>query len=228
MNRMMVVKVSVTVLYASLCFGFQVYPGGNKWSVTKEDPTIWVKFCTTDSFGTNDLPDGDSGASLATTDFAGINGTIFSDYNNISGSFIRLAAYPADPSNPGAPATGDSTFTLTKAETRTIEVCFGSTAGGSAGYAKQKWSGVNVEGCTITLGESSTDSTKEYVRLLTHEIGHCLGLNHVHESTTAIMSYFSTEHRLQNDDKSGLVYSYPNEASYGVEGNTMGFACAAQ
>jgi hypothetical protein len=217
-------KVVFTVFILFFTLGFRTYPGGNNWGITSTDSTIWVKFCSNLTFSSNDLPTGDVLAG-ATPTFDAAVAAVLDGYDNVTTSFVTLAPYPTDPNNPPAAATGDSTFTIAKASTRTIDVCFDSSAGSSAGYSQQTWSGTEVTGCSIKLSPDLSSSVKNFSRLLAHEIGHCLGLTHSHESSTAIMSYFSTSYRLQDDDKAGLTLLYPQNPSYSQESATFGLAC---
>src|SRR5207253_5567170 len=102
--------------------GFRAVPLGNSWAISKADPTLWIKMCSIPTFDKTDFPAGDPLAGT-TPDFNAVLQAVINDYNNIGSSFVRLAVYPADPNNPGAPASGDSTFTGAAAEVRTITIC---------------------------------------------------------------------------------------------------------
>jgi len=208
-----------------LLFGFRVMPGINTWSIHRDDPTLWVRLCrnlsfTSVNFRSGDPLDGQSSVTMQTALQA-----ILDDYNNVPGSFVRLAAYPTDPANPPSPAPGDSAFTLTAASTRTIDVCF-SDQTFTAGRARPKWNSQGrVIGCQIDLNIDDSLKAEVFTSVLTHELGHCLGLDHPQETDDAIMSYYSNAHRLQIDDKMGIVYLYPEEKSFANEQATLGMAC---
>lgn len=97
-----------------------------------------------------------------------------------------------------------------------------------AGYAQTTVNSEgNVIGCTITVG-SFNSKASSLVRTITHEIGHCLGLDHPQETKYAIMSYFSENLiRLQDDDKAGLTYLYPADNAYSRRSN-LGASCSPQ
>lgn len=205
--------------------------GSATWSISEADPTLWVKLCddTKTKTFTNDLdtPSDTLGSASAT----GVQAlaSVITDYNNINSAYIRLAAYPTDPANPGAPATGDSTFTTTKAATRTITICINSAGGvATGGHASPKYSGKQITSCEIVIDPGNAKTLKPFVETLTHEIGHCAGLDHPMETKNAIMSYFhsSSYFRLMTDDKMGLVYLYPNASANTKEVNTYGLSCA--
>lgn len=207
--------------------GFRTFPGVNGWDVSVSDPTLWVRICREIAFTSAQLPAGDPLGTTVPSYQAALQ-SILDDFNDVPGSFVRLAPYPADPSNPGAPAPGDSTFTLAKAEERTIDVCFGDQTF-TAGHAIPKWDPQGkITGCKIELNADEAQKAEDFVAVLTHELGHCLGLDHPQETDDAVMSYFSDAIRLQIDDRMGLVHLYPQEASFGRERANLGLSCSTQ
>ena len=215
------------LLLLPVTLGFRVLPGGNGWWISPSDPTLWVRSCRKLAFTAKTFPSGDplSGSTMPTYDAA--LQSIFDDYNNIPGSFVRLAAYPDDPANPPAPATGDTAFTIATAEKRTIDICFGSQTF-TGGHASPEWnSDGQIVGCEIEIATNSLADANDFVSVLTHEIGHCLGLDHPQDTDDAAMSYFGKTTRLLVDDRMGLVHLYPQEASYGKEKANLGLSCAA-
>ena len=85
-----------------------------------------------------------------------------------------------------------------------------------------------VVGCEISLERDLLDSAKALVANLTHEIGHCLGLDHSQESVNSIMSYYSDSesiYRLQIDDRMGITYLFAKNLSKVSEVNTYGLSC---
>jgi hypothetical protein len=202
-----------------------------RWFITESDPTVWVKLCSEMKVATvkdNDLKSDDP---LSGTTITGVTAldAVIGDYNNVNSSFLRLAVYPDDPSSPGTPQPGDSVFNSTVSSIRTIEVCFTDpTNPFQAGGAQQKEEGNNIVGCNIGISEDQKDSAIAFLRVLTHEIGHCLGLDHPQETRNAIMSYFSdtSVYKLMIDDKMGLVYLYPKAGVDVKEKATFGLMCS--
>jgi len=225
MNKLL--KGIVWTLILSVTLGFRISPG--KWNVSKADPTVWIKLCaSTWTIQDNDLPDGDVLAGVSGITFSQVLQSVIDDYNNIPTSYLRLALYPTDPNNPGTALPGDSTFTTQKAEARTIEICFGSTdprAGASGGYAMPNVVGNQMISCEIRAAEGHLKKAKFLTHLLTHELGHCFALQHPQEATESTMSYFGSlekKVRLQNDDKAGITYRYPEDDQYAKEVATYG------
>lgn len=227
MNRL--IKCAVWLFILSLSLGFRVFPG--KWQISKDDPTIWIKLCTSSiTIEENDILEADPLQGISGLTFDQVLQSVIDDYNNTPTSFLRLAKYPTDPNNPGAPAQGDSTFTIEKAATRTIEICFGETnptAGISGGYAQPKYEGGYTVGCNIQAKAEHAKKARFLTHLVAHELGHCFGLQHPQESTNAVMSYFNNSDvfiRLQSDDQAGITNRYPEEESYALENPTYGLA----
>ena len=211
-------------------YGFKLLTPG-KWKISEADPTIWIRLCSEMKNGTiskNDVPAGDV-LSGATVTGASALVSIMNDFNNVNSAYIRFAAYPDDPANPGTAQPGDSTFTQARAERRTIDVCYNDpTNPFQGGGAQLDESGDDIIGCNIKITDSAKKSLKEYVRTLTHELGHCAGLDHPQETKHAIMSYFadSKKLRLMTDDKMGLVFIYPKAGVDMKERVNFGLGCS--
>ena len=224
-------KVINILMFTSMLSGFTLLSDAN-WDISHTDPTLWVKMCNdtaTKNF-TNDLNNSaDELVGINTVTGARALTSVINDINNVNSAYIRLATYPADPNNPGTPATGDSTFTIAKAATRTIEVCI-SSAGGvfNGGVAQPTFEGGRFTACTIKISEGNAESLKNFLGTLTHEIGHCLNLDHPMETTHSVMSYFrrNDDYRLMIDDKMALVHLYPNPSVDVKEKNSFGLSCS--
>ncbi len=228
MNR--ITKTLIWAFILSLSFGFRLNSRA-KWDISKSDPTLWVKLCSSNfTIAENDVYWGDPLQGLTNLTADQILQTIIDDYNSVPTSYLRLAKYPSDPNNPGAPLAGDSAFTITKASTRTIEICFGATDSRvtSGGYAKPEIEGNKIVGCEIRAKTSFLNKASIATHLIAHEMGHCIGLNHPQDGTSSMMSYFTTEDRIkmriQDDDRAGFTYLYPEESSYADEAATFGLS----
>ncbi len=198
-----------------LSLGFRVYPGGMKWDVSVSDPKIWLDFCSRPNIGTNDLPSNDPLADTTLTFDTAVT-SVISDFNNLSTVFLTLADTLTDPE-----------FNSTLHSRRKISICFESTGSQAGGVANFTYEGDQFTGCTITISPSELGSGKSFIRTMTHELGHCLGLDHPQETTHAIMSYYvdSNITRLQQDDIMGLTYLYPSDPNYSNEQPTLGLSC---
>ena len=223
------------IFFYILCFftitGFALL-GSASWDVTPTDRTIWIKACNsllTNNWASNNL----NGSSDELSSIRSINGSvalksIINDYNNVNSSLLRFAVYPEDPNNPTATILGDSTFSIEKASLRTVNVCFTKTGIFIGGHAQQEIKSGKVTGCEIVISSKHKTNLKEFLLTLTHELGHCAGLDHPMETTNAIMSYFNSEDnfRLQTDDKMGLVFQYPKTGVNVKEQNNFGLQCS--
>lgn len=198
--------------------GFRIYPNGNRWNISASDPKLWLEFCETPNIGTNDIPASDPLYGQTITFNLAID-SIISDYNNLGTSFITLAD-----------ATRDPEYNASLAAQRTIQVCFENVTGMAGGIAQQILDkSQKVIGCQIKIAPKELGSAKSFVAVLTHEIGHCLGLDHPQESVHAIMSYFTNTSvfRLEKDDKMGLTYLYPQNPEETKEEATFGLSCGS-
>lgn len=200
-------------------WGFRASPTGNLWLIDRSSASsskLFVIYPNPTLELRNDLPTGDPLAGTATVTIQQLMNSIFDDYNNVQGAFVTLV----DSSDPDY---------ATLSVNRTIRLEDGGTAGlTSGGEAKQTWNGSNVVGCEISLKALVFDTAKIFVDAVTHEIGHCLGLNHPMDVTNSVMSYYkgSDTIRLQVDDKMGITYLYPVNPSKGKEDPTLGLSCS--
>ncbi len=199
--------------------GFRTFPNGNSWSIDTSNPKLWLVICpemATLTWTTNDLPTNDP-LYNQTVNFNQVIDSIANDYINVPNSFIQLAN-----------SATDGTYNTTIAAQRSINICVGSTPGTSGGYASTRSENGRTVGCDIKLGSSRASKLKGFVSTLTHEIGHCLGLDHSQDTTHSIMSYFRDEDftRLQIDDKMGMIYMYPDNPSEAKESMTFGLSCS--
>lgn len=210
-------KILFYIFVLSIMVGFRVFPNGNSWSISPSDPKIWIVSCPMNlDFSINNLPAGDPLYSQAVS-ISQILNSIYTDYNNVSNSFIVLSDAGTDP-----------TYNTTAAAQRTITICTGSTGSLASAIAEPKLENGKSVGCNITIGKTATDDLRNFVSTMTHELGHCLGLDHAQETTHAIMSYYHSRDlvRLQIDDKMGLIYLYPDNAANSKETMTYGLSCS--
>lgn len=194
--------------------GFRTFHATTRWTTTVASPKIFVKFCAEPSVTRNDLPVGDPlyGQAL---NFSLIMNSIYNDFNSIESAYVQLVS------------DADSEFAGSVG--RTISICVSNVAGAGSGFATPRYGGDGkITGCEITLSPATTDEASTFVATVTHEIGHCLGLDHAHETDQAIMSYFYDRNkpRLQMDDKMGIIQQFPTEAGFGREAASFGMACA--
>ncbi|SMF26081.1 M43 family zinc metalloprotease [Pseudobacteriovorax antillogorgiicola] len=197
-----------------------------KWDINENDPTVWLDVdaaVLAFTFSNSDFDDGyDALTGVAAENQARVViQEIINDYNNISTSYLRLAL-------PDAPATEDSAVSTFDLPGRTIKIVFGSpSALGASGYATYSGSAY-IDECTVTLSETALSSAQEFKATLTHELGHCMTLDHTHADRDSIMSYNRTSgmHRLGVDEKIAMTYLYPTDDDYAEEVATLGLSCS--
>jgi hypothetical protein len=204
-------KLSILIL-AVFTLGFRIFPGAAKWNISAVDPAIWIRICERPEFDKNDLPSGDALANQTLT-FNLVLQSIKDDYNNVSTSFTELRD-----------SAVDSGFD--PSSSRIIDVCFSGLFMAS-GFASRKVANSQVVGCDIKLSDRLKTSPRAFISTLTHELGHCMGLDHTQDLSYSIMSYFRDRDliRLQIDDKMGLTFLYPSDPEYGHEASTLGLSC---
>ncbi len=222
-------KALLILLLITISLGFKL-TNSDRWSISEQDPTLWIKVCDgmlTQTYVGNSLPIGDSLYNNSPT-VQEVVQTVIDDFNDISSSYLRLALYPTDPDNPGTPITGDSTFTAAKAAIRTIDLCYKDPSNPFVGgYARFVMSGNDRVGCEIVLESGLSDDVFNFIQVLTHEMGHCMGLAHDQETEDAIMSYNhdDDEYRLLLDDRMAMVYLFPKAGIDLEESPSYGLSC---
>jgi hypothetical protein len=216
----MIKTLNLTILiFFSL--GFRTYFKQNRWPISNES-TVKTKLFIDFSDGTEAIPNDTSGSDSLATEGETVTlnqvfQSVFDDFNNVQASFLTLTG------------TTDADFNDTNSNNRKITVNFSGADGTSGGQAQFEMDDdYFFTGCTIELEESQKESATKLIRVLTHEIGHCVGLDHPQESTNAIMSYFSSSdnNRLLLDDKQGIVFLYPRNANEAQEKETYGLSCS--
>ncbi|MFK8138153.1 MAG: matrixin family metalloprotease [Bdellovibrionales bacterium] len=206
------------ILIISFCLGFRVFTGIRFWQITPGDNKVYVNFCERPNITFNDLPEGDPLYSSA-VNFNNLTNAIFDDFNNIASSYFVFSD-----------ASTDTDYDPNIHSDRTIDVCFTDPrdplAGGDASLETNN--DFQLIGCRIRISDRFLDTAKEFSIVLTHELGHCAGLNHPQEHSLSIMSYYreSDVVRLQADDKMGITFLYPINRELARSDNTFGMQCS--
>ncbi len=130
-------------------------------------------------------------------------------WNAVPGAFIVLAASEGE----GA--------TMDPEDLKFSIVTQHNSNASSAAFAVPRWTDKHPEtisDCDVNISDRSTEA-KSLAYTLAHELGHCLGLGHVHSNYNSIMGYSRSalDFRLGADDKAGVIYLYPDPKEVGAE-----------
>lgn len=217
-------KIIILTIFTFMSLGFTVLFDA-RWEINESDPHLWIDLCKKDhQFDSLELDPADDLYDQGTVTSEQLLNSVINDFNKIASSYLNLEVVPDDPSNPPA----GSNYDATKAINRTITICEGDLFLAIA-QAQPDIEDNKLKGCKIKYSDRTLDSAKEWVLAVSHELGHCLGLDHPHETRHSIMSYFvsSDFYRLQIDDKMGITYLFPKTID-GVnhdEKPTYGLSC---
>jgi hypothetical protein len=208
------------IVILPLLVGFRTFINHTPWDVNAANAAnkkLFIKYSNATTNVSNDLSASDplakSGSKLTVKE---LMDSIFEDINGVGASYLELVD------------TDDADYSARK-ENREVTITFDGATGGNSGEAQFEYGDDGrFSTCTITADSSLLDNAEFFIKTITHEIGHCLGLDHPQETTNSVMSYYSSRDtvRFQIDDKMGLIYLYPIDSSAASEDNTFGMSCS--
>lgn len=207
------------LLTMSFGFGFNLYSNPKPWAIDNSSVLkrkIFVDYDFASRTLKNNLPSGDSLAATSNITVQLAMNSIMNDYNNIRGAYVVLVD------------TSDPDYTTANATDHVIKIRNQATDGLNGGQTKYEYTNGKFSGCSIKLSDRVYDNAKSFIATTTHEIGHCMGLDHPQDTVYAIMSYFrnSDIYRLETDDKMGIIFLYPEDPAAAAESSTLGLSCA--
>jgi Matrixin len=200
-----------------MTLGFRTFTSQKTFAITNASTAaakVFVDYDQASATLVNDLPSSDPLAGSSSITVASVMNSVFTDYNSIAEAYVQLVD------------TSDSDY-ATQSTNRVITIRQASTGGLSGGEAQLQFSGNVYTGCQIDVKPDLYNKASVFIAAITHEIGHCLGLDHPQDTVNAVMSYFNQNiSRLQIDDKMGIVYLYPVDPDKAKEQATFGMSCA--
>lgn len=205
--------------YIFLSLGFRTFEDEKTFAINNSSNAKTKVFVDYDQGAVtleNDVDSDDALAGPSTVTVAAAMNSVFNDYNSINAAYVQLVDI-------------SDTDYAAEHQDRVITIRKAPTDGLSGGEAKLDFDGGRVVGCNIDMKPAMYSNSKQFVSVVTHEIGHCLGLDHPQETTHAVMSYFHEGvARLQIDDKMGIIYLYPTDPRKAKEKATFGMSCSRE
>ena len=201
------------------------------WNVSPEQPILWIeldeKLYSDDGFGDKvdeltgelevlkTLPDAQQRPEIWNL--------ILKDFENVKTTYLRLRLKPGqiprlDPENAAA-------YDQDYAKARTIKFVVGPSRGLASGFASRVFDGKTITGCQITIAPRTLADPTFLKHVLTHEMFHCLGLNHQQDDSDSLMSYSNNGTKLSTEERMALTHLYPSDPAYASESPTLGLAC---
>lgn len=216
-------KEVVSFLAFFFLSGFRPMAASNPWELNRLSPYLFVKLCSESEgyrFSSYNVPTDDPFGMSGEQEVRSLIQSVLADYNGIESSYLQLIMLPED----GEPLPDEAQAAGETLPERTIEICLPDETIGAATF---EWSGEKAVGCLIEIGGADAKASEFFVGLLSHEMGHCLGLLHPQETRESVLSYFASGglYRLQLDDKMGITYLYNQNDENHFE-QTLGLACA--
>ena len=198
--------------------GFRTFYPDNRWNLSRDSNAtqkLFIRWTNGSTIVPNDVDNGDPFLTPATTlTLDQVILSILEDFNSINASYIQLVPH----TDPDFSGTTD----------RLIELDFSGSSGQTTGQAKLNIKSGRIIGCKIESESDLLNSAQDTIQTVTHELGHCLGLDHPQETVHAIMSYYSNAnvYRLLPDDKMGIIFLFPADPAKAREKNTFGLSCS--
>lgn len=204
---------------------------GDLWDVSKTRPNLWIeldeRLYAGDGFG--DKVDDLKGTlevlkSLPASDQrAEVWRIILADFASVETTFLRLHLKPGQIDS--IDAENDQSYDEEYAKSHTIKLTVGTSRGAASGFASLVWEGSKITGCNIVIAPYTLEDPQFFTHVLSHEILHCLGLNHQQDDANSLMSYSNNSVGLSVEERMALTKLYPLDASFAQEKPTFGLAC---
>lgn len=204
---------------------------GIRWDVSKAQPNLWIELDDelygADGFGdkVDDLkgmlePLKDIPAADQRTEIWRL---LMADFASVPTSYISLHLKPGQID--AIDESDDEVYDQTYADTHTISIKVGPSGSPASGFASLVTSGSRITGCNIVIAPRTLEDPQFFAHVLSHEILHCLGLEHQQDDADSLMSYSNNSVGLSIEERMALTQLYPMDPSYAKESPTFGLAC---
>lgn len=230
---MKILRIICFALFAVLSVGFRTV-NDRRWKVSLEEPTIWLdldpKLYADDGFG--DIVDKMKGELEVLKSLPleqqrpEIWRLILADFDTVKTSFLRLRLKPG--AIPDIDAKNTDPYDDLYSQTHTIKLVVGTSRGAASGFSSLQFDGSTIAGCEIVIAPRTLADPLFFKHVLTHEIMHCLGLNHQQEDTDSLMSYSNNSASISLEERMALTHLYPSDPAYANEKATFGMACTPE
>ena len=206
-----------------------------RWDVTPESPVVWIELLDETLYSADGYPGKEDQFTGSLSSLKGmpvelqrseIWRQVLKDLNSVETAFIKLRLKPGQINS--IDQENQYGYDEEYAKRHTIKIKILANDKSNGGNSNGDLSSQTMTACTINFGQAVPDVPKRYKLVATHEIMHCLGVDHDKEDGDSLMSYDQVQTDLAAADRAALTHLYPLHPAYGKEEDTLGLACSTK